>query len=122
MILRYFLVLVCVFLSVTGCATGREAVNTIDSRLTQLRIGMTKSEVVALIGKPTIINTTITASGKHEQWVYSEWTLAANLLTTGQEASYGMMRGLQRRASGSRRDLYWYFYFDNDVLTVMQEQ
>ena len=83
---------------------------------------MTKGEVVALLGKPTNINTTITASGRREQWVYSEWTLAASLLTTGQEASYGMMRGLQQSGGGSQRNLYWYFYFDNDVLTAMQQQ
>lgn len=54
------------------------------------KIGMTKDEVIASIGKPETINTTVLGDSTHEQWVYN----------------YGYSSTL--------------YYFDNDKLTSYQ--
>ena len=36
----------------------------------QIRIGFTARQVRESVGRPERINTTVTAAGPHEQWVY----------------------------------------------------
>jgi hypothetical protein len=48
---------------VAAIATDREAAKTIG-------IGMTKCAVMAKFGPPSVVNSTVTANGKTEQWVY----------------------------------------------------
>lgn len=62
-------------------ATGRDKLSEIaqaKARVTRkregVRIGMTKEEVIGSSwGRPDHINTTTTASGSHEQWVYDRY-------------------------------------------------
>ncbi|HIJ70115.1 MAG TPA: hypothetical protein HPP87_01980 [Planctomycetes bacterium] len=56
-------------------------------------LGMTKNELIASIGYPTEINRTILPSGISEQWVYET----------------------------NRYYNYKYFYFDNDILSTIQD-
>jgi hypothetical protein len=95
--------------------------------LKQVKIGMTRDQVVALLGKPTKINTTITAGGRREQWIYSEHTLAENLLGYMQRSSYEFETRPQYTSAGTQvwgksGESYWYLYFDDSVLTAMQEE
>lgn len=77
------------------CAGRGEKVKVWDSKLTDgggtVRIGMTEEQVIRAWGKPEKINTTITAGGKTQQWVYG----------------YG---------AGSRQ----YLYLENGVLRTIQ--
>lgn len=105
----------------TGCATSnRQARETINDRVGRVRIGMLKVDVVGLLGDPTKVSQTITGSGRHEQWIYTENTLSAHLLSSGQQMSYGFAKGMMEGAGGQKQERTWYFYFDNDVLTSMQ--
>ncbi len=88
---------------------------------------MKTDEVVALLGKPTSINSTVTAGGRSEEWVYSEDTLASNLLGYMRANSYEFVKtpmytsaGIQVKAG--RTTSYWYLSFDNGILTTMQQQ
>jgi hypothetical protein len=38
----------------------------------KVTLGMSTDDVIASWGKPDHVNTTVTASGKHEQWVYGD--------------------------------------------------
>lgn len=56
------------------CAEKGEKVKVWDSKLRDgggtVRIGMTEAQVLRAWGKPEKINTTITAGGRSQQWVY----------------------------------------------------
>lgn len=56
------------------CSGKGEAVKVWDSKMRDgggtVRIGMTEEQVIRAWGKPDAINTTITAGGKTQQWVY----------------------------------------------------
>lgn len=38
----------------------------------QIALGMSQEDVIAAWGKPDRVNTTVTALGKHEQWIYGD--------------------------------------------------
>lgn len=60
-----------------------------------LKVGMTKAQVIELIGRPGEVNKSVYASGTSEQWVYSD--------------GYGIYADRK------------YLYFREDVLTSWQE-
>jgi hypothetical protein len=103
--------------STTVAGQSKIASQKIEGCLNQVKIGQTESDVIASIGRPLKINTTITASGKQEQWIYDTPTLANNLLSYMYRSSFMFEVNTGQVSSRS-----YYFYFENGVLTSMQEQ
>ena len=66
----------------------------------KLKIGMSAEQVIASIGNPEDVNTTVTEFGTNEQWIYG---------FTGVNAS------------GYYVDNSQYIYFDNGKLTTIQK-
>jgi len=48
-----------------------QTIKTFDTQWHKLKIGMTPTKVVKLLGKPDDINRSVYSFGVHEQWVYS---------------------------------------------------
>lgn len=63
------LCLIATVVSLTGCAGLQRSMEM--ERAPNARVGMKNWEVVASkLGQPHLVNTTTTANGVHEQWVY----------------------------------------------------
>ena len=53
-----------------------------------LRIGFTARQVRESVGRPERINTTVTAAGTHEQWVYGgDYVYLSNGIVTSVQTS-----------------------------------
>jgi hypothetical protein len=79
----------------TGTSTGTpgrsidQSVNFVLARTDQVQIGMSKTDVVSLIGRPSGIKESVTANGTTEQWAYFMEQLAQNLLTSQEQFNLG---------------------------------
>jgi len=49
----------------------------------KIKVGMTKQEVISLIGEPSQVNTTRSEEGTKEQWVYATADQVAGLSNKG---------------------------------------
>ncbi len=84
-----------------------------------LVIGMTPDQVVKSRGKPDKINRTTTANGEEEQWVYG-WR---QYWVSSQAASIGTLTTINEKVpEGWRYIPPCYIYFENGILTAIQDQ
>jgi hypothetical protein len=78
----------CVSTGTPGRSTD-ESMALILSRTNQIQIGMGKTDVVSLIGRPSGVKESVTANGTTEQWAYFVEHLAQNLLTSEEQFKLG---------------------------------
>lgn len=101
---------------IVGCETTQQGIPAAQLRanLNSISLGMSKQEVIALVGKPIRVNQTLDASGTTDQWVYSD----SQFWTAGQAFAAGLATG----GSGPVHESELYLYFKNDKLTSIQKQ
>lgn len=92
---RWIVILAVLFIA--GCASLiPPGMNAPD--LSRIEIGMTAIQVQDAIGPPQSINSTMTATDRHEQWVYTQYDFSVQTLIP-----------------------VAYLYFDNGVLVAIQD-
>ena len=116
--IRFLRLLACV-ISVTllaGCETTSQGIpaRQLRANVTQIKIGMSKPQVLALIGKPIRVNELVDESGRKEQWIYAE----SQFWTAGQAFAAGLATG----GYGPVREGAMALTFTNDRLTSMEKR
>ncbi len=61
-------------LLLVSCATTPQGIpaEQLRANVTRIKIGMSESEVVPLVGKPIRMNELVDETGRKEQWIYTE--------------------------------------------------
>jgi len=93
-------------ISLIGCATNYDTGTGIHptgqaatASIHQVKLGMTKTQVIALIGRPLRVNEAVILDGNTEKWAYTGaqfWTLGQSMgiaLATGAAGYIGMPNG-----------------------------
>ena len=83
-------------ISLIGCATNYDTGTGVHptgdaatASIHQVRLGMTKAQVIALIGRPLRVNEAVTLQGNTEKWAYN----GAQFWTFGQAMGIAMATG-----------------------------
>jgi hypothetical protein len=88
------------------------AVSAYNTELEGVKIGMTESQIVGLLGNPSGDNVTRTAAGKSEQWIYTGPSLFIH-------AGYYLSR-CYYSTEVQYQNVEIYLYFENGILTSTQ--
>lgn len=105
-----------------GCAATPQAQSnsapqtTVSQKLSELRIGMSKNEVIATIGQPDRYRTEENADGQNEIWLYSRDTLTARIEGSGASFMAGFRRGIAQSGSDAPVELR---FKDGKITTIV---
>jgi outer membrane protein assembly factor BamE (lipoprotein component of BamABCDE complex) len=106
------LILIIVVMMLSGCVAVQQSSNDLRYRMNSVRIGMTHHEVENLIGKPTFVTTTDTASGRIEICDY----------TFDTENSANLAKSIVAGTANSNEDLSMVVVYNNGLVLSMQRQ
>ncbi len=117
------LVLIMVLLMLCSCAAMFKAPDNSDkkvkARMDQIARGMSKDQVIALVGKPTHIKASNSPQNDMEQWIYSLDTLRANILQP--KKKFLGLGGGDRPPGGSMIAYALVIYFSHEKVRTIQK-